>query len=315
MKKLFALMIAGAMVLSLAACGTAEQGGDKESQEPDKVVENTKEQPKSDLTKEPVPAKELEESGTLGDCGVEIHDFELGEDYSGVPAIIIGYTFTNNGDEATNGMVALSEIAYQNGVQLDTAIISGQDIGQDQMKDIKTGASIELKSAFLLTSETAPVEFEITEFMSLSDDRLGKTFQIADGGQTVLSAAPVGEVSGTLGDYDVSVVSHRLGQDYQGNPAIIVTFGFTNNGDDASNFMTSLSYKAFQDGVQLESAIMTGDDSGNGDSQTRNVKPGAGTEVSAAYLLTSSTSPVELEIEEFLSFSDEKIETSIDIVG
>lgn len=311
MKKLLVSVLAGTLALSIASCGTPNSGGGgEESNEPDSVVEST---PKP--SKEPAPVKKLEESGSIGDYQVEIHDFELSKDYSGVSAIIIGYTFTNNGDEAISGMVALSEIAYQNGVQLDTAIITEQDIGQDQMKDVKTGASIDLKSAFLLTSETAPVEFEISEFMSLSDERLGKTFQIADGGETVLSVAPSGSVSGTLGDYAVSVLSHKLSQDYEGNPAVVITFGFTNNGDDASNFMASIICKAFQDGVQLENAIITGDDGGNGESQARNVKPGAGTEVSAAYLLTSSTSPVELEIEEFMSFSDEKIETSIDIAG
>lgn len=312
MKKILSIMLAGAMVLSLASCGStgSDGSGGDEANAPGEVMDNTPEPSKA-----PAPAKKLEESGSIGDYQIEIHDFELSQDYNGASAIIIGYTFTNNGDEATSGMVALSEIAYQNGVQLDTAVITGQGIGEDKMKDIKTGASIDLKSAFLLTSETAPVEFEVSEFMSLSDERLGKTFQIADGGETVLSVAPSGSVSGTLGNYVVSVVSHKLSEDYEGNPAVVVTFGFTNNGDEASNFMTSLSYKAFQDGVQLESAVITGDDSGNGDSQMRNVKPGAGTEVSAAYLLTSSTSPVELEIEEFMSFSDEKIETTIDIAG
>ena len=72
-----------------------------------------------------------------------------------------------------------------------------------------------------------------------------------EGGETVLAVAPSGPVSGTLGDYDVSVVSHRLSKDYKDAPAIIVTFGFTNNGDDSSNFLTAISCKAFQDGVQL----------------------------------------------------------------
>lgn len=237
----------------------------------------------------------------------------MSKDYSDAPAIIVSYTFTNNGEEAASGMVSLSATAYQNGVQLETAIVSGQDIGEEQMKEIKQGASIELKSAFTLLSETAPVEFEISEFASFSNEKLGKTFQISESGETVLAVAPTGEVSGDLGDYTVSVVSHKLSKDYQGASAVIVSLGFTNNGKDTDNFMGSISCKAFQDGVQLETAIITGEDSGSGESQMKNVRPGAGIEVSVAYVLTSDTSPVELEIEEFMSFSSDKIETSIDI--
>lgn len=310
MKKMIAFALAGAMALSLTACGTPNS--EKESKAPEEEQSEAVESMPEPSPK-PTPVENLESSGALGDYSVDIHDFELSEDYNGEPAIIVSYTFTNDGADATSGMAALTDTAYQNGVQLDTAIITGQDIGQDQMKDIKTGASIELKAAFLLASETAPVEFEVSELLSFSDEKLGKTFQIAEGGETVLSVAPSGSVAGDLGDCSVSVVSHKLSDDYEGKPAVVITFGFTNNGSKSTNFMTSISCKAFQDGVQLESAIITGEDSGNSTSQMRNVKPGAGTDVSAAYLLTSDTSPVELEIEEFMSFSNEKIETSIDI--
>ena len=314
-KKVVALMLSATLTLSLAACG--DTGTTTESKAPSEPpVQNTQNEPSLDpqpATPVPAPIEALEESGALGDFGVDIHEFELVEDYNGNPAIIISYSFTNNGEDTTSGMVALSDIAYQNGVQLDTAIITGRDIGSNNMKDIKTGASIELQAAFLLSSNTAPVEFEVSEFASFSDKKLGKTFEIAEGGETVLTAAPSGSVSGALGDYAVSVVSHKLSKDYQDAPAVVVTLGFTNNGNKASNFMTAISCKAFQDGVQLDTAIITGDDSGSGESQLRNVKPGAGVEVSVAYLLTSDTSPVEFEVEEFLSFSGDKIEASIDI--
>lgn len=310
MKKLLALMLAVVLALSLTACGSSSQGQESNSpSNPSQAADNTPEP----ATPTPAPVEQLEESGTLGDYSIEIHDFELSKDYSDAPAIIVSYTFTNNGEEAASGMVSLSATAYQNGVQLETAIVSGQDIGEEQMKEIKQGASIELKSAFTLLSETAPVEFEISEFASFSNEKLGKTFQISESGETVLAVAPTGEVSGDLGDYTVSVVSHKLSKDYQGASAVIVSLGFTNNGKDTDNFMGSISCKAFQDGVQLETAIITGEDSGSGESQMKNVRPGAGIEVSVAYVLTSDTSPVELEIEEFMSFSSDKIETSIDI--
>lgn len=311
-KKVFTFAVGSLLLFSLVACTSNEP---TVSIQPDDVPSQAiQSEPIQDIEPTiPAPIENLEDSGTLGDYSVEIHDYELATDYNGNPAIIIGYTFTNNGEDATSGLVALSDIAYQNGVQLDAAIITERDIGSDKMKDIKTGASIDLQAAFLLSSETSPVEFEISELISFSDEKLGKTFEIAEGGQTVLATAPSGSVSGALGDYNVSVVSHKLSKDYQDAPAIVVNLGFTNNGSKATSFMTSTSCKAFQDGVQLESAIITGDDAGIGESQLRNVKPGAGVEVSVAYLLSSDTSPVELEIEEFMGFSGDKLEATIDI--
>lgn len=311
-QKIFALFVTLTMLFPLTACTSDEApGSTSPTTEPPQTTQGEPSQ--AIQPTEPTPAQVLEASGTLGNYAVEIHDSELVDDYSGNPAIVISYSFTNNAEEATSGMVALSDIAYQNGIQLDAAIVTNRDVGTDKMKDIKTGASIELQAAFSLTSETAPVEFEVSELVSFSDEKLGKTFEIAEGGKTVLAVAPSGSVSGSLGDYNISVVSHKLSKDYQDAPAIIITLGFTNNGAKAANFMTSTTCKAFQDGVQLNTAIITGEDSGNGSSQLRNVKPGAGTEVSVAYLLTSDTSPVELEIEGFLSFSSDKVETSIDI--
>lgn len=325
-KKIIALLLAGAVALSLCSCGDAgqEPGSDPPDKAQESVSAPTATEPTvsteptvepSPSSPEPAPVETLEESGTIGDYSVEIHDCELSQDYSGAAAAVVSYTFTNNGAETVSGMSALSDRAYQNGVQLDTAVITGQNIVEDQMKDIKTGASIELKAAFLLTSDTAPVEFEISKLMDLSGEKLGKTFQLAEGGETVLSVAPSGDVSGELGGYTVSVVSHKLSKDYQDAPAIVVSLGFTNNTREAKSFLGSAVCKAFQDGVELETAIMTGEDAGTGESQMRNVKPGAGTEVTVAYLLTSDTSPVELEIEEFMSFSGAKIETTLDIAN
>lgn len=313
-KKFLAFAAASVLLLSLGACSSDDTTGSKEPDNtPSQSAQAEPSQQVQPVGPAPVPVEALEAAGTLGDYAIEIHEYELAQDYNGNPAIVVSYSFANNGEKAVSGMVALSDNAYQNGVQLDTAIITGQDIGSDQMKDIKSGASIELKAAFLLTSETAPVEFEVSELMSFSEEKLGKTFEIAEGGKTVLATAPSGSVSEVLGDFGVSVVSYKLSKDYEDTPAVIVTLGFTNSGNKTANFMTSISCKAFQDGVQLDTAIITGEDGGNGESQMRNVKPGAGTEVSVAYLLTSDTAPVELEVEEAFSFSGKKLETSIDI--
>ena len=212
-------------------------------------------------------------------------------------------------------MFALSYKAYQNGVQLDSAIIMDNSVynADDLMKDVQPGASIDVVAAYSLSSETAPVEFEVEEIISFSDEMLGKTFEIAEGGVTELSVAPGSDTAQTIDDYAVSIISYKIGEDYQGKKAIIFDLGFTNNGDKATSFAFAIDFSAFQDGVELETAILHDDDLSG--SSIRDVKPGAGIETMAAFVLTNDTSPVEIEIKPFLSFSSDEIKTEINIAG
>ena len=88
--------------------------------------------------------------------------------------------------------------------------------------------------------------------------------------------------------------------DYEGNPAVIVDFTFTNNSDEATSFAVACAQKAFQNGVELEMAITT-DDLGNG--YWAEIKPGASTQARLAYSLTDD-SDVTIEVEELFSLDD-----------
>jgi len=260
-------------------------------------------------------AASLEAEGTLCDYDVQIHDFEIAKDYSGKPAILIGYTFTNNSEENASAIVSLICDAYQNGVELDTAIMMDDTIynSSDSMKEIQPGASIDLKAAYVLTSDTAPVEFEVAEAFALNNDQLGKTFEISAGGVTELRAAPSGSISESLGTCTVSIVSYKLTEDYEGKKAILFELGFTNNTSTANNYMSTVNFSAFQNGVELEMAILVNEASADSNSMLRNVKPGAGIPVTVAYVLSSETDPVSVEIEDLWGFSGNKIQTEINL--
>lgn len=308
--RIFALLAAVATAISLTACGSSESQTEKTTHT-DTSVQTAATAAPPETT---VPAATvLESSGTLGVYSVQINGFELAKDYSGSPAILVSFTFTNNSEENTSAIVALNYDAFQNGIELDTAIIMDSSLynANDSMKDLQPGASIDVKAAYLLTSETAPVEFEISETFSLTDAKLGKTFEISEGGTTELSVAPSGDPSGSLGDYYVSIVSQQIVADYQGAKAILLELGFTNNSKDTTSFISHISCQAFQDGVELETAYLMDVDTGT--SQMCNVKPGAGRTVTVAYVLSSDTSPVEIEIEEYFSFSGEKLEATFNI--
>ena len=101
-------------------------------------------------------------------------------------------------------------------------------------------------------------------------------------------------------DYAVTIDGSTMTTDYEGNPAMIVDFTFTNNSDEATSFAVACSQKAFQNGVELEMAITT-DDLGNG--YWAEIKPGASTQARLAYSLTDD-SDVTIEVEELFSLDD-----------
>ena len=117
---------------------------------------------------------------------------------------------------------------------------------------------------------------------------------------------------GDLGDYHVRVTGYRLAKDYDGKDAVILDYEFTNNGEDAASAMFSLSFKLYQDGIELERAVVL-DDSYDSDNELKDIKTGATLACQCAYVLGNTTSPVEVEISEWISFSDDVVAYVIDL--
>ena len=102
----------------------------------------------------------------------------------------------------------------------------------------------------------------------------------------------------TLGDYTVEIGDAFMATDWEGNPALVVTYTWTNNSDSATSALVALQDKAFQDSVQLEIAMMDvveGYDSG---ASMLEVQPGGTHTYQQAYVCTSTTSPVQVTVEE-----------------
>lgn len=115
------------------------------------------------------------------------------------------------------------------------------------------------------------------------------------------------------GKYQVEIGDATKGTDFEGNPALIVNFTFTNHSSEDTSFMFAVSAKAFQDGVELEDAIVT-DDSVDSASVLKDIKPGASIVVQRAYKLTG-TSDVSVEVKKFSPFDDAQIASKTFTVG
>ena len=315
-KKLIALILCLILALALAACGSSE------STEPTQITETAKPTEAKDTIVLEAPPKETEEpeaplsdSGALGDVEVTIGELEYVQDYFGDPAILIHFTFTNNSKENQSAMFSIDFTAYQNGVGLKDATILDDAVYDSQAlsKEIQPGTTIELAEAYTLSSDTAPIEVIVSETFSFDGAKLAKTFEIAPGGTTVLSVAPGVENAAEIDGYAVSINSYNIAEGRHGEKVLILNMGYTNNSDAASPFYSAIDVTAFQDGIELEEAYALNPSTMDNSNNYVKVMPGVGVGVAEGFVLSSETSPVDIEIKAMFSFNDEKVTTQINI--
>lgn len=125
-----------------------------------------------------------EDNESIGDYKVIIDSCRLAESYDDTPVVIVKYIFTNVKDEnASAFMWALQDAVYQNGVGLNKAYIledSANYNADNQTKEIKKGATIEVEVAYTLNDTTTDIEVEVKELISFDDKTITKTFSIAE---------------------------------------------------------------------------------------------------------------------------------------
>lgn len=123
-----------------------------------------------------------------------------------------------------------------------------------------------------------------------------------DGGE--VREATQAEAPAPDSKYVVSIDGCEVTQDYEGKPAIVVTYTWTNNSDDAISFMVAIDDAAFQNGVELDFAtISVTDERFDTNSAMNEVQPGATQTVQQAFLLDDQ-SDVSVECTELISFDD-----------
>ena len=141
--KLLCLLLAALMLLSLTACGKNKESTDKELAD-------------SNLLK-------------LGDYELLYKGACIMEDSDGNDAVVLTLDFTNNGEDSHSYLWSISETAMQNGVELAVAIVySNPDsydatVIEDQFTDVAPGATLEIRTAFVLADTTSKVEVTFEE--------------------------------------------------------------------------------------------------------------------------------------------------------
>ena len=156
---LFALI--AALTVNFAACGGKKSDKDQGN---GKAESNTS------------------DDSTLGDYSVQIQSCRLAKDYEGKDVVIVKYLFKNhNDDDSAAFYIAFDDTVYQNGVGLKEAYVlddSANYNSDNQMKEIKKGASIEVEVAYQLNDTTTDIEVEVKELISFNNKTVKKTFSI-----------------------------------------------------------------------------------------------------------------------------------------
>ena len=120
----------------------------------------------------------------LGDYQVEIKSCRMAKSYDDKPVVIVTYSFTNNSEEAAAFYLTFEDQVYQNGIGLNKAYVlddSANYSGDNQTKEIKTGATLDVDVAYELNDTTTDLEVEVKELSLFGDDKIVKrTFEITE---------------------------------------------------------------------------------------------------------------------------------------
>lgn len=172
LKKMSLLGFVFILPLTLVACGasTSSVGTGKGRENSDETASKK------------VNEQLTDSSGNLGDYTITIYDdFEIMDYYDGSHIIVITYDFTNHSDENQTFLTAISDKAFQNGIQIERAFLVDL-IDAHKFKgasaEIQPGATITIKEAYILRDTTSPVSIEVKEFLSLNNNKITKEFHL-----------------------------------------------------------------------------------------------------------------------------------------
>ena len=118
---------------------------------------------------------------TLGDYVVKIKSARMTKTYDGKAAIVITYAFTNNNSEPQAFSYAIEDAVFQNGIGLNEAyfLTDNDNYSSDnQIKEIKQGSTLNVDVAYELNDSTSDIEVELSEYFSLTDEKITKTFSL-----------------------------------------------------------------------------------------------------------------------------------------
>lgn len=120
----------------------------------------------------------------IGKYSVVIDSCRIAKDYEGKPVVIVKYIYSNiSNSDPTAFFIAFDDNVFQSGVGLNSAYVlddSANYSADNQTKEIKAGATLEVEVAYELNDTTTDIEVEVSELFSFNNTVISKTFTIAE---------------------------------------------------------------------------------------------------------------------------------------
>lgn len=110
-------------------------------------------------------------NATVDGCTLKYLRHEILKNATGDDCVAVFYEFTNNSKESTACIYKFSDIAFQNGVELDESLFLLEDYDNNNAKEIKPGVSIEVYSLFK-HKDMSNIELEISPLVSFDNEPL-----------------------------------------------------------------------------------------------------------------------------------------------
>lgn len=106
----------------------------------------------------------------ISDCHIKYLRHEIVENMSGDKCVAVYYEFTNNSDEGKTFDYAVSDKAFQDGIELEISMFHVNDESKNSGAEIKPGVKIVVCSGFVLRNEDSDVELEIGKWIAIKDE-------------------------------------------------------------------------------------------------------------------------------------------------
>lgn len=169
---------------------------------------------------------------------------------------------------------------------------------------------LSLIMAIIIVAACAAVHAEAVDLSVYTDDELRELRTKIDIELSARQATRALEggtlLEGDIGEYHVALLSLERAKEYNGNPAVVLTIMFTNNGKDDDSYSLSIRTGLFQNGIELSRAISI-DKEIDTWGPLKDIRPGASLEIQEAYVLIDENAPIEIEFGKLFDFSKEPL--------
>lgn len=135
-----------------------------------------------------------------------------------------------------------------------------------------------------------------------SSDSTSKTEMVAQ--SATKSESPLDDdiIDVDINDCHVKYLRHELVGNMAGEKCVAVYYEFTNNSNESKAFYVTVSDKAFQGGIELDSSFFHVNDESHDTSAE--IKPGVSITVCSAFELRDQSTDIELEVEPWINLKD-----------